>query len=72
GAGRAAAAVEALIAEARLQGDVGYAVTDTETGAVLEARAADTALPPASVTKAVTALYALDTLGAGHRFKTRL
>jgi D-alanyl-D-alanine carboxypeptidase/D-alanyl-D-alanine-endopeptidase (penicillin-binding protein 4) len=72
GAGRAAAAVEALVAEARLQGDVGYAVTDTETGAVLEARAADTALPPASVTKAVTALYALDTLGAGHRFKTRL
>ena len=70
GAGRAAAAVEALIAEARLQGDVGYAVTDTETGTVLEARAADTALPPASVTKAVTALYALDTLGAGHRFKT--
>ena len=31
-----------------------------------------TALAPASVTKAVTALYALDTLGRGHRFATRL
>ena len=72
GAGRAAAAVEALVAEARLQGDVGYAVVDAGTGDVLEARAPGTALPPASVTKAVTALYALDALGAAHRFETRL
>jgi D-alanyl-D-alanine carboxypeptidase/D-alanyl-D-alanine-endopeptidase (penicillin-binding protein 4) len=72
GAGRAAAAVEALINGARLSGEVGYAVMDAATGAVLEARAAGTALPPASVTKAVTALYALDMLGAGHRFGTRL
>jgi D-alanyl-D-alanine carboxypeptidase/D-alanyl-D-alanine-endopeptidase (penicillin-binding protein 4) len=71
GAG-AAAEVEALIAKANLSGDVGYAVLDTETGAVLEARAPETALPPASVTKAVTALYALDALGPGHRFATRL
>jgi D-alanyl-D-alanine carboxypeptidase/D-alanyl-D-alanine-endopeptidase (penicillin-binding protein 4) len=72
GAGRAAAAVEALVAEANLSGEVGYAVLDAGTGAVLEARAPEAALPPASVTKAVTALYALDVLGAGHRFATRL
>jgi len=72
GAGRAAAAVEALIAEARLSGNVGYAVMDAETGMVLEARAPETALPPASVAKALTALYALDVLGTAHRFETRL
>ncbi|MFB9151100.1 D-alanyl-D-alanine carboxypeptidase/D-alanyl-D-alanine endopeptidase [Roseovarius ramblicola] len=71
-AARAAAEAEALIAQARLSGDVGYAVLDTETGAVLESRAPATGLPPASVTKALTALYALDTLGAAHRFETRL
>ena len=32
----------------------------------------DVALPPASVTKAVTALYALDALGGAFRFITRL
>jgi D-alanyl-D-alanine carboxypeptidase/D-alanyl-D-alanine-endopeptidase (penicillin-binding protein 4) len=29
-------------------------------------------MPPASVAKAITALYALDRLGAGHRFATRV
>ena len=29
-------------------------------------------VPPASVNKAVTALYALESLGGGHRFATRL
>ncbi|MDZ7711492.1 MAG: D-alanyl-D-alanine carboxypeptidase/D-alanyl-D-alanine-endopeptidase [Roseovarius sp.] len=67
-----AAATEALIAGANLSGEVGYAVLDAATGDVLESRAAGTGLPPASVTKAVTALYALETLGAGHRFETRL
>jgi serine-type D-Ala-D-Ala carboxypeptidase/endopeptidase (penicillin-binding protein 4) len=32
----------------------------------------DLALPPASVAKAVTSLYALDRLGAAHRFVTRV
>jgi len=71
-AARAAAEAEALIARANLSGDVAYAVLDAATGAVLEARAPEAALPPASVTKALTALYALDTLGPAHRFETRL
>ena len=37
---------------------------------LLEGHEADVALPPASVVKAVTALYALDTLGPAHRFGT--
>ena len=71
-ASAAASRTEAMIAKARLSGQVSYAVMDAGTGEMLETRAADAALAPASVTKAVTALYALDTLGAGHRFATRL
>lgn len=69
---RAVAGVEALIAEARLGGEVGFAVMDAATGKVLEGHNAARPMPPASVAKAITALYALDRLGAGHRFQTRL
>ncbi|WP_438992256.1 D-alanyl-D-alanine carboxypeptidase/D-alanyl-D-alanine endopeptidase [Lentibacter sp.] len=62
----------ALIARAELGGDVGFAVADARTGLVLESGNARLGLPPASVTKAVTALYALESLGAGHRFYTEL
>jgi len=67
-----AASAEALIARAELGGRVGFAVADAKTGLLLESREARRGLPPASVTKAVTALYALGTLGAGHRFFTEL
>ncbi len=67
-----ATSAAALVREAKLGGHVAFAVVDTKSGLVLEAREGDLAQPPASVTKAVTALYALDTLGAGHRFQTRL
>lgn len=63
---------EALIAAAKLGGAVAYVVADARTGAVLEAREPDLALPPASVAKAVTSLYALEKLGAGFRFATRV
>lgn len=63
---------EALIAAAKLGGAVAFAVADARTGKLLDAREADLPLPPASVVKAVTALYALDRLGAGHRFATRI
>ncbi|MCU0903998.1 MAG: D-alanyl-D-alanine carboxypeptidase/D-alanyl-D-alanine-endopeptidase [Tabrizicola sp.] len=63
---------EALIAAAKLGGSVAFAVVDARTGAVLEARDPDLAMPPASVAKAVTALYALERLGPAHRFATRV
>lgn len=63
---------ERLITKANLGGQVGYAVADTQTGEVLEARLGKTFLPPASTLKSVTALYALDRLGPGYRFKTRV
>ena len=69
---RTARAVEDLIAQSQLTGKIGFAVADAATGELLEVRNPLLPLPPASVTKSVTALYALDTLGAGHRFKTRL
>lgn len=68
----AAPPAAALIEEARLGGAVGYAVLDGSTGQVLESENADRALPPASVAKTFTALYALDRLGPGFRFETRL
>ncbi len=68
----AASDVEALVAAAKLGGAVSFLVADARTGAVLAARDPDRALPPASVAKAVTALYALDRLGPGYRFATRV
>lgn len=67
-----APAAAALIDEARLGGDVSFSVIDVKTGLLLEGYEARSGLPPASVTKAVTALYALDVLGPGYRFETRL
>ncbi|WP_299350949.1 D-alanyl-D-alanine carboxypeptidase/D-alanyl-D-alanine-endopeptidase [uncultured Shimia sp.] len=61
-----------LIKASGVSGKVGYAVADAKTGLLLEGYEAETGLPPASVTKAVTAMYALDVLGAAHRFETRL
>lgn len=64
--------IETLIAEAELSGEVACAVADTATGARLEAVRGDSAMPPASVAKALTALYALEMLGPEYRFATRL
>jgi len=63
---------EALIAKAGLGGKVSFVVADAKTGLILETENPILAQPPASVTKAITALYALDSLGSGFRFKTRL
>ena len=62
----------ALVEAAKLGGQVGYLAVDAATGAVVDARAPDAALPPASTAKAITALYALERLGVRHRFYTRL
>ncbi|MFN6979827.1 MAG: D-alanyl-D-alanine carboxypeptidase/D-alanyl-D-alanine-endopeptidase, partial [Gemmobacter sp.] len=68
----AAPATADLIAAARLGGRVSCAVIDVATGAMLDGVEPDLPLPPASVAKAITALYALDRLGPGHRFATRV
>ncbi|WP_254368041.1 D-alanyl-D-alanine carboxypeptidase [Paracoccus sp. Z118] len=60
-----------LIEAARLNGQVAFVALGPD-GTVLDAREPDAALPPASTLKAVTALYALDRLGADHRFTTRV
>ncbi|WP_170377653.1 D-alanyl-D-alanine carboxypeptidase/D-alanyl-D-alanine endopeptidase [Ruegeria atlantica] len=63
---------ERLIQSAGLRGEVVFAVADAETGTQVEAFGGDQGLPPASVAKALTALYALDVLGADYRFETAL
>lgn len=63
---------EMLVARANLSGDVGFAVADAITGEVLDARLGDKRMPPASTLKVVTALYALEKLGATHQFATRI
>jgi len=69
---RADVAVERLIARSGVTGSLGYAVRDADTGELIEARNPDLALPPASSIKAVTALYALESLGPAWRFRTRV
>ncbi len=63
---------DALVDAARLGGVTSYIVLDAASGTVLEAREADRSMPPASVAKAVTALYALERLGPSFRFRTRV
>ncbi|MEM8776031.1 MAG: D-alanyl-D-alanine carboxypeptidase/D-alanyl-D-alanine-endopeptidase [Pseudomonadota bacterium] len=72
GARRRSSGAETLIQQAQLGGDVSYAVADVQSGILLEASSAKAGLPPASVTKVLTALYALDVLGENFRFETRL
>ncbi|MFV0490917.1 MAG: D-alanyl-D-alanine carboxypeptidase/D-alanyl-D-alanine-endopeptidase [Pseudorhodobacter sp.] len=59
-----------LVEAAGLKGEIAFVVADAKTGKILEARHGETALPPASVAKAMTALYGLNKLGAGYRFST--
>ena len=61
-----------LIEAAKLTGSLAFVVADRATGKVLAAREADLPLPPASVAKAITTLYALEKLGPDHRFRTRV
>ncbi|MEO1734328.1 MAG: D-alanyl-D-alanine carboxypeptidase/D-alanyl-D-alanine-endopeptidase [Pseudomonadota bacterium] len=63
---------ERILATSGLSGEVSFAVASVTSGQVLQDHQADLRLPPASVAKALTALYALDSLGAEHRFVTRL
>jgi len=64
--------VESIVREAGLSGQVSVYVSDLHTGTVISDIAGGVALPPASVTKAVTALYALESLGTDFAFQTRV
>ena len=61
-----------LIRAAGLEGKVGFVISDHETGETLEQVDGQEGRPPASVTKTLTALYALEVLGADYRFATRV
>ncbi|WP_299663020.1 D-alanyl-D-alanine carboxypeptidase/D-alanyl-D-alanine-endopeptidase [uncultured Ruegeria sp.] len=63
---------ERLVQAAGLRGEVVFAVADVKSGVPLEVFGEGQGLPPASVGKALTALYALDNLGADYRFETTL
>ena len=64
--------VKMIVTAAGLSGSKSIVVMDAQTGQVLESYKGAKSLPPASVTKVATALYALDALGADTTFKTRL
>lgn len=68
----AAPAIEALLNKADLGGNVAYLVVDAQTGDVLEELVPNLPMAPASVTKVMTTLFALDTLGPDYRFRTQL
>ncbi|MFT4149413.1 MAG: D-alanyl-D-alanine carboxypeptidase [Paracoccaceae bacterium] len=63
---------EQIVQAARLGGVTGFVVIEAASGRVLEAVSPDASLPPASVAKTITSLYALEKLGADHRFRTRV
>lgn len=71
-ASKSVRSAEALIKASGLDGDIAYVVADARTGLILEARSPNTPHMPASTAKALTTLYALDTLGADYRFRTHL
>jgi len=75
-AGRAVASrggrASSVLAGSPLADKTACLAVDTATGAVILAHRSDAFLPPASVTKILTALYGLETLGADYRFATRL
>jgi len=64
--------LDLLVAKAGAGGVTSAVLIDLSTGNVLESHNPDISLPPASVTKVVTTLYAIDTLGADYRFRTRV
>ncbi|WP_417241853.1 D-alanyl-D-alanine carboxypeptidase/D-alanyl-D-alanine-endopeptidase [Celeribacter sp.] len=69
---RAIPSAEDLVAASGLSGQLSFAVADAVTGEILETRNPVLRLPPASVAKAVTSIYALEILGAGFTFQTRV
>ncbi|WP_417248358.1 D-alanyl-D-alanine carboxypeptidase/D-alanyl-D-alanine-endopeptidase [Celeribacter sp.] len=69
---KAIPSAEEIVAKSGVSGAVSFALVDPDTGEFTETRDPIKRLPPASVAKTVTALYALETLGTDHRFTTRV
>ncbi len=63
---------DALVGAAGLSGQVGYMLADALTGQRIEGAHEALELPPASVLKTITALYALAHLGEQFRFETQI
>jgi len=61
-----------IAARSGLSGKVAFALADADTGEMIERLSGAEPMPPASVTKTFTALYARDRLGPDYRFTTRL
>ncbi len=68
---RPAVPARRVVDAAGLPGTVAFALLDSN-GALADAALAGAPMMPASTMKAVTALYAISRLGAGHRFRTRI
>ena len=64
--------LDLVVAKAGAGGVTSAVLIDLQTGAILESHNPEINLPPASVTKVVTTLYAIETLGADYRFQTRV
>ena len=64
--------IRELLKFAPVGSDITFVVCDTETGEELESFNPLRSLPPASVMKAITGFYALETLGPEFSFQTRL
>ena len=67
-----ARSADGIVGRAGLGGDIAYMLLDMDNGHLLEGRDSNRPLPPASVAKTITALYALERLGPDYVFATRL
>ncbi|MEO1563663.1 MAG: D-alanyl-D-alanine carboxypeptidase/D-alanyl-D-alanine-endopeptidase [Pseudomonadota bacterium] len=72
GVAAASSTLEAYLADVGLSNKASIVLLDVRTGKVIESVDGRKSLPPASVTKAITVPYALEALGAGFRFETRV
>lgn len=61
-----------IASKAQLTGVTGFCVAEVASGRILESLNPETGVPPASVCKTITSLYALEHLGGDHRFATRI
>ncbi|HVG48662.1 MAG TPA: D-alanyl-D-alanine carboxypeptidase/D-alanyl-D-alanine-endopeptidase [Rubellimicrobium sp.] len=64
--------LDAIVRATGIDDRVSIALVDVDDGTILWAHEPLRDLPPASVAKSLTTLYALDALGPDHRFATRL